>query len=50
MHTDTVTGKALTVSETYTNYAPIFAQVFALSKFNSFPNLCVNKNEDRKKK
>ena len=25
----------------YTKYAPLFAQVFALSKFNSFSNLCV---------
>ncbi len=41
MHTDTVTGKALTVSATYTKYAPLFA----LSKFNSFPNICVPKKK-----
>ena len=37
-NTDTVTGKALTVSATYKKYAPLFAQNSALSKFNSFPN------------
>jgi len=37
MHTDAVTSKALTASATYTTYAPLFAQDFALSKFNSFP-------------
>ena len=47
MHTDTVTGKALTVSATYTKYAPLFSQVFALPKFNSFPTLRVSLNKAR---